>query len=124
MPRTFFILGSMSGFLSVALGAFGAHSLKETLSPEMLGIFETGVRYQFYHSIALFLVGFISAKFSHSVFSKAGWFFVAGILLFSGSLYLLAISGVGWVGAITPFGGVAFLAGWAFLAWGFWQVER
>ncbi|MGB2868754.1 MAG: DUF423 domain-containing protein [Bacteroidota bacterium] len=118
---TFLILGSISAFLAVALGAFGAHALKSTLSPEMLTVFETGVRYQMYHSFALFVVGWALEKYPQPLFSIAGWLFVAGILLFSGSLYSLALSGIRWLGAITPFGGLSFLAGWFVLGVGFWK---
>lgn len=121
MKNTFYILGSLSAFLSVALGAFGAHSLKSSLSSEMLDIFETAVRYQIYHSFALFIAGWALEKFEAGIFSTAGWLFLAGIVLFSGSLYALAFTGTRWFGAITPFGGLAFLAGWLLLAIGFWR---
>lgn len=121
MKNVFSILGSVSAFLGVALGAFAAHTLQSTLSPEMLSIFETGVRYQMYHSFALFVAGWAVEKYSRPIFSKAGWAFVAGIVLFSGSLYLLAGTSIRWLGAITPFGGIAFLAGWILLAVGFWK---
>jgi len=118
----FFFLGSASGFLSVALGAFGAHALKEKLTPDLLTVFETGVRYQFYHTFALLVVGWAIQKYPEPNFSIAGWCFVAGIFLFSGSLYALALSGMRWLGAVTPFGGLLFLAGWLWLAWQFWKV--
>ena len=117
----FLILGSISAFLAVAFGAFGAHALKSSITPEMLTIFETGVRYQMYHSFALIVVGWAAEKYPQPLFAIAGWCIVAGIVLFSGSLYSLAISGVRWLGAITPFGGLAFLAGWLLLAIGFWN---
>ncbi|HEX9828689.1 MAG TPA: DUF423 domain-containing protein [Bacteroidota bacterium] len=123
MKNIFYIFGSLSAFLGVALGAFGAHSLKESLSPEMLSIFETGVRYQMYHSFALFIAGWAFQKYSHVSFSKAGWLFVSGIVLFSGSLYMLAATGTSMFGAVTPVGGLAFLAGWLFLAVGFWKTK-
>ena len=116
MDRTFLLLGAIFGFLGVGLGAFGAHGLRGRLSPEMLAVFETGVRYQMYHALALILVAIAMARFSGWLVPAAGWCFVAGILLFSGSLYALALSGVTVLGAITPLGGLAFLAGWAFLA--------
>lgn len=97
-------------FLDVALGAFGAHGLKNRLTPEMLTVFETGVRYQAYHALGLLLLAALRGP------DKAGWCFVGGILLFSGSLYALALTGVRWLGAITPLGGLLFLAGWALLA--------
>ena len=121
VKNRFYLLGSAGAFLGVAFGAFGAHALKSTLSPEMLGIFETGVRYQMYHSFALFVAGWAYEKNQRNHFLRAGWSFTAGILLFSGSLYLLALTGINAFGAVTPFGGVAFLAGWLSLAAGFWK---
>lgn len=116
MDRLFLALGGASGFIAVAAGAFGAHALKEKLSPELLQTFETGARYQMYHAVALCLVGLGFAR-APSPMAAAGWSFVAGTVLFSGSLYALALSGVKVLGAVTPFGGLAFLAGWALLAW-------
>ena len=121
--RTFFIIGSATGFLSVALGAFAAHGLKSQLSAEMLSAFETGVRYQMYHSLALFVVGYALGIYARRQFVVTGWLFVAGILLFSGSLYALALTGMAWLGVITPLGGAAFLGGWLVLAYGFWKVQ-
>jgi uncharacterized membrane protein YgdD (TMEM256/DUF423 family) len=115
----FFVLGSLGVFLGVALGAFGAHALKFSLSPEMLAVFETAVRYQMYHSFALIVVGWAHEKNQAIHFLRAGWLFAAGIPLFSGSLYVLALSGITAFGIVTPFGGLAFLAGWLFLAAGF-----
>src|SRR3989304_6387959 len=120
MSRTFIVAGAVGGFLSIALGAFGAHALKEHLSPEMLQIFETGVRYQMYHSLALFVVAWAADKYISGLFSKAGWLFIVGIVIFSGSLYVLTLTGIRWFGAVTPVGGVALLAGWVCLAIGFW----
>jgi len=102
----------------VALGAFAAHGLKSTLTPEMLAVFETGVRYQMYHAFALFAAAWGFARWSARIFALAGGLFVAGIVVFSGSLYLLAFTGTRGFGAITPLGGLAFLAGWLCLAWG------
>jgi uncharacterized membrane protein YgdD (TMEM256/DUF423 family) len=117
LDQTFLLLGSVAGFLGVGLGAFGAHGLKTRLSAEMLAVFETGVRYQMYHALALLVV---SAAIGHlgsaRVLVSAGWLFVAGIVLFSGSLYALALTGVTTLGVITPLGGLAFLGGWACLA--------
>src|ERR1044071_9390539 len=117
MERTFFALASILGGLAVALGAFGAHALKARLSADMLQIFETGVRYHFYHALALGLV-VVAIQYwpKTNLPTLAGWLFIAGIVIFSGSLYLLAITGIRWLGAITPIGGVAFIAGWACLA--------
>jgi uncharacterized membrane protein YgdD (TMEM256/DUF423 family) len=110
------LLGSVAAFLAVTLGAFGAHGLRGRLSPEMLAVFETGVRYHMYHALALLLVALVMGRLSGWLIQTAGWCFVAGIVLFSGSLYALALSGVTILGAVTPLGGVAFLAGWACLA--------
>jgi uncharacterized membrane protein YgdD (TMEM256/DUF423 family) len=116
MERTFAGLGAVFGFLAVALGAFGAHALKARLTPEDLEIFETGVRYQMYHALALFAVAWAATRWPEGNTSLAGWAFVVGILIFSGSLYLLVGTGARWLGAITPLGGVALLVGWATLA--------
>jgi uncharacterized membrane protein YgdD (TMEM256/DUF423 family) len=119
MLKTFLLLGSLNGLIAVALGAFGAHGLKERLSSEMLSVFQTGVQYQMYHALALILVAIVSNQLSNSVAVHwSGWLFFAGIVLFSGSLYALSLSGVKILGAITPLGGLAFLAGWIMLAWG------
>jgi uncharacterized membrane protein YgdD (TMEM256/DUF423 family) len=117
MDRTFLLIGAVLGFLGVALGAFAAHGLKNRLSPEMLEVFDTGVRYHMYHTFAILIVaGAIGHIGNARLLAMAGWFFFAGILLFSGSLYALALSGVGIFGAVTPIGGVLFLIGWASLA--------
>jgi uncharacterized membrane protein YgdD (TMEM256/DUF423 family) len=110
------LVGSVAAFLAVTLGAFGAHGLRGRLSPDMLTVFETGVRYHMYHALAILLVGLVMGRMSGWLIQAAGWCFVAGILLFSGSLYALALSGVTILGAVTPLGGIAFLAGWACLA--------
>lgn len=102
----------------MALGAFGAHALKATLAPDMLTVFETGVRYQMYHVFALCAAAWGWSRWQSRLFAIAGGLFVAGIVLFCGSLYLLAFSGVRWLGAITPLGGLAFLAGWLCLTRG------
>src|SRR5215467_9771044 len=116
MDRTFLLIGSILGFLGVTLGAFGAHALRSRLSPEMLAVFETAVRYQMYHTFAVLIVAAAIGRLGDAnLLVLAGWFFVAGILLFSGSLYALALSGVGMLGAITPVGGLLFLIGWACL---------
>jgi uncharacterized membrane protein YgdD (TMEM256/DUF423 family) len=116
MDRTFLLVGAVSAFLAVTLGAFGAHGLRGRLSPEMLAVFETGVRYHMYHALALILVALVMGRMSGWLIQTAGWCFIAGIVLFSGSLYALALSGVTILGAVTPIGGLAFLAGWACLA--------
>ncbi|WP_025745543.1 DUF423 domain-containing protein [Kallotenue papyrolyticum] len=116
MERTFVAIGALCALLGVAAGAFGAHSLRARLSPDLLAVFETGVRYQMYHALALLAVAWASTRWSSAWLTASGWLFVAGIAIFSGSLYLLTLTGVRWLGAITPIGGVAFLAGWACLA--------
>ena len=108
----------MAGFLGVALGAFAAHGLKAILAPDMLAVFETGVRYQMYHAFALFAAAWGWTRWQTRPFALAGGLFVAGIAIFCGSLYLLALTGTRWLGAVTPLGGLAFLAGWLCLAWG------
>ncbi len=108
-------LGAAAMFLAVALGAFGAHGLRQRLTPEMLSVFEVGVRYHVYHAFALFAVAWISIRNPGTLAQTSGWAFVVGIVLFSGSLYLLALTGTKWLGAITPLGGVAFLVGWVLL---------
>jgi len=115
MQRTFLLAGALAGLVGVGFGAFGAHGLRGRLSPEMLAVFETGVRYQMYHALALMAVAALSDRLSGRLIEAAGWLFISGIVLFSGSLYLLAVTGITVLGAITPIGGVAFLAGWACL---------
>lgn len=109
-------VGALMGFVGVGLGAFGAHGLKGRLSPDMLAVFETGVRYQMYHALALLVVGALMTRLEGRAIVVAGWSFTAGILIFSGSLYALALTGVTMLGAVTPIGGVVFLAGWVALA--------
>jgi uncharacterized membrane protein YgdD (TMEM256/DUF423 family) len=117
MDTTFLLVASLLGFVGVAAGAFGAHGLRGRLTPDMLGVFETAVRYQMYHVFAVLVVAAAIGRLGDArLLSLAGWFFVAGIVLFSGSLYGLALSGVSTLGAITPLGGLAFLVGWACLA--------
>jgi len=116
MDRTFLLAGAVAGLIAVGFGAFGAHGLRGRLTPEMLSVFETGVRYHMYHALALLLTAALMPRVPGKAIVAAGWLFVAGIVLFSGSLYLLAVTGVTVLGAITPIGGVAFLAGWASLA--------
>jgi uncharacterized membrane protein YgdD (TMEM256/DUF423 family) len=121
MDRLFFALGALSGFVGVALGAFAAHGLKSRLGPELLATFEIGVRYQMFHALALLAVGWAQTRWPGAVLTASGWLFVAGTLLFSGSLYALSLSGEKWLGAVAPAGGLAFLAGWLCLAWGAWK---
>ena len=109
--------------LAVALGAFGAHALKGKLDDYALGVFDTAVQYHFYHSFALLAVGVIALSQPQTVMLKSsGWLFFIGILIFSGSLYLLSFSGIRWLGAITPLGGLAFIGGWACLAATGWKL--
>ncbi|QGQ97850.1 DUF423 domain-containing protein [Paenibacillus psychroresistens] len=118
MLRTFLMLGSINTFLAVALGAFGAHILKERLTSDMLAVFQTGVQYQMYHGLALILVAILSKQLTNDpTLRRSGWLFFIGIILFSGSLYALSLSGVKILGAITPLGGLAFLIGWFMLFW-------
>ena len=118
MERLFFGLGALFGGLGVALGAFGAHALRATLSTQDLATFEIGVRYQMYHALALLAVGWAAARWpGHTSLTVSGWAFVLGILVFSGSLYVLVLTGHRWLGAVTPLGGLALMVGWALLAW-------
>lgn len=118
MDRTFLVIGSIAAFIGVALGAFAAHGLKSRLDASLLATFEIGVRYHMYHALALLAVAWAYTKWPNIFTVTAGWLFLAGIVVFSGSLYVLALTGVRWLGAITPLGGLAFLAGWICLAWG------
>jgi len=121
MDRLFFTLGALSGFIGVALGAFAAHGLKSRLTPELLATFEVGVRYQMYHAFALLAVGWAQTRWPGQVLNASGWLFVAGTLLFSGSLYVLSLTGEKWLGAVAPVGGLALLGGWLCLAWAAWK---
>ena len=120
--QTFALLGALSGFVAVAAGAFGAHGLRERLSAEMLAVFETGARYQMYHALALLASGWAAARWPGAAPQISGWAFFTGTILFSGSLYLLSLTGIRWLGAVTPLGGLAFLIGWLSLAWGIWKA--
>jgi uncharacterized membrane protein YgdD (TMEM256/DUF423 family) len=115
MSTLFFRIGVVSAGTAVALGAFGAHGLRAMVTPEMLAVFETGARYQMYHALALVAIGLTFARLEGRTVAAAAWLFVAGTVLFSGSLYVLTLTGTRWWGAVTPLGGVAFLAGWALL---------
>ena len=113
------IAGTFSGAIAVMLGAFGAHALRSSLSEESLRVFHTGVEYQFYHSLALLLTGVMVERFRSAIVLMAGYAFITGIILFSGSLYLLAtVNSLHWLGIATPIGGLCFIAGWIFLAMG------
>ena len=121
MYRLFFGLGAISAFLGVAAGAFGAHGLKTRLEPELLNVFEVAVRYQIYHAVGLMATAWAVTHWPGSTGVAAGWLFVTGTVIFSGSLYALALSGQRWLGAITPLGGLALLMGWLCLAWLSWH---
>lgn len=121
MDRIFFAIGSASAALAVALGAFAAHALKARLDASLLATFEVGVRYQIYHALALLAVAWASARWPGPMVTASGWLFVAGSVLFSGSLYLLSLTGARWLGPVTPLGGAALIAGWLLLAWGVWR---
>lgn len=115
MDRLWFALGAGNAFLSVALGAFAAHGLRTRVAAELLPVFETGARYHMYHALGLIAVGMLSLHRPSGLLDASGWSMLVGIVLFSGSLYCLTLSGVRALGAITPFGGVAFLVAWALL---------
>ncbi|MCP5159406.1 MAG: DUF423 domain-containing protein [Gammaproteobacteria bacterium] len=115
--KTFLFLGSLSMLLAVAMGAFGAHALKKTLAPDLMAVYETAVHYHIYHALGLLVVGLLLWRLPESATLRgSGLLMTGGLLLFSGSLYGLALSGVRWLGAITPIGGLAFLAAWLLLA--------
>jgi uncharacterized membrane protein YgdD (TMEM256/DUF423 family) len=121
MERLFFLIGALSAFVGVAAGAFGAHGLKSRLGEDLLAVFETGVRYQMYHAFGLFAAAWAYARWPGSLAAASGWLFLAGTLVFSGSLYALSLTGHRWLGAVTPVGGLAFLAGWLCLAAACWK---
>lgn len=116
MDRLFLTIGALSAGLSVAAGAFGAHALRDKVEPRLLEVFETGARYQMYHALALLAVSYVLSRWPSSLGTAAGWLFVAGTALFSGSLYAMTFTGIRALGAITPLGGVCFIAGWVCLA--------
>ena len=117
-------IGALSGFLSVALGAFAAHGLQARVGPAELAVFETGARYQMYHALALLAVAWVAAQGGGTFASVAGWAFVAGTILFSGSLYYLGLTGSRALVLVTPIGGIAFLAGWLALALSAWTMKN
>jgi uncharacterized membrane protein YgdD (TMEM256/DUF423 family) len=123
MPQLILSIGAVSGLLCVALGAFAAHALRSRFDAYALGIFETAVQYQFYHSLALLAVGLLMLQLPGSALLRSSaWLFAGGIVVFSGSLYLLSFTGLRWLGAVTPIGGLAFIAGWACLAAAAWTL--
>ncbi|HEX9886851.1 MAG TPA: DUF423 domain-containing protein [Longimicrobiales bacterium] len=117
MERTFAVAGAALAFAGVALGAFGAHALQGRLTPADAATYETAVRYQMYHALALLFVAWAATRWPGAALAVAGWSFVVGTVVFSGSLYLVVLAGTRWMGAVTPLGGVAFLVGWVALAW-------
>lgn len=121
MDRTFTVAGSVSAFLAVLAGAFGAHTLRARISPDLLTVFETGARYHMYHALALLGVAWAASQWPSAPVRAAGWLFVGGTVVFSGSLYVLSLTGARWLGAVTPLGGLLFLAGWIALAIGVWR---
>ncbi|MEH6548641.1 MAG: DUF423 domain-containing protein [Pseudomonadales bacterium] len=124
MSSLLLTITGISGFLAVALGAFGAHALKNRLDADMLAVYHTAVQYHFIHTLALLGAAMLAARFVQvATWSWAGWMFIVGMLIFSGSLYALALSGVRILGAITPIGGVCFLVGWAMFAVAAWQSK-
>ena len=123
MERRFLWLGALSACIAVAAGAFGAHALRDAVTADRLVVWETAARYQMYHALALLVVAYLAGQKSAGPARVSGWLFVAGTVLFSGSLYALTLTGITLLGAITPLGGVAFLAGWLVLAWGVWRTS-
>ncbi|HVG02634.1 MAG TPA: DUF423 domain-containing protein [Nitrospira sp.] len=119
----FGVPGALFAATAVGAGAFGAHALKTIVSPSMLVVYETAVRYQMYHALGLFVVAWLCRDTNDRWALKAGWLFCAGIPLFSGSLYIVALAGIPWMGALTPLGGLAFIAGWLCIAWTLWRTQ-
>lgn len=120
----FLVLGTVFAASGVAAGAFGAHALKSLLDTSMLQVFDTATRYQMYHAFGLCIVSWAIERYPQQRLEKAGWLFTIGILLFSGSLYVVSLGGIKWMGAVTPIGGLAFFAGWIFLGWRIWRDRR
>lgn len=124
MSKTFLMIGTLNAFVCIALGAFGAHGLKQILSSDMLTVYHTGVQYHFYHAFGLLIIGFLLMHFPNSrLIPIAGWLMLLGIILFSFSLYVLSISGIRGLGIITPFGGVSFLSAWLLLTYAIWKTK-
>jgi len=116
MSSGWFGIGAIAGAIGVGLGAFGAHGLKSRVDADLLAVFETGVRYHMFHALALLAVGWAATRWPGAWVSASGWLFLVGIVVFSGSLYVMTLTGARWLGAITPLGGVAFISGWIALA--------
>lgn len=122
MAKTFLMIAAACGMFAVIIGAFGAHGLKHRLTVELMGVYQTAVQYHFYHSLALLAVGMLLLQYPNaSAFQWSGRLMFAGIIIFSGSLYVMALTGIKWMGAITPLGGLALIAGWLALAIGVYQ---
>ena len=124
MPRLFAALAAIFGFLAVAAGTFGAHGLEGRVAPDLLETFEIGVRYQMYHALALLGIAWSADRFPGKLINAAGWLFLAGLVIFPGTLYLLTLTGAKWWGAVTPIGGVCFLIGWLSLLAGLLKAQR
>ncbi len=118
--RICLLVASLALAAAVALGAFGAHAMKSRLAPDMLAVYQTAVQYHFWHALGLFALALLMLQSGAPALNLAGWLLIAGLILFSGSLYLLALTGVRWLGAITPIGGVASIAAWLVVAWVAW----
>lgn len=119
----FILLGSLLAGTAVAAGAFGAHALKGVLDPPRLAVFDTATRYQMLHAFGIFFVAWAAERYPDRNLERAGWLFTIGVLLFSGSLYGVSLAGIAWLGAVTPIGGLAFIAGWFALGWNCWRVS-
>ena len=122
--RLFIGLGALNAFIAVAMGAFAAHALKENLSERYLSVIQTAVDYQFYHALGLILIGLLYQQNKNKLTARAGWLMLCGIILFSGSLYILGLSGTKWLGMITPVGGVCFLIAWTTLAFSYLTPQK
>ncbi len=122
MANRILIVGAFMAMIGVAAGAFGAHGLRPILSEKMMSVFETAVRYQLVHALAMLIAGLSAVVLKHRVFVRAAWSFFLGMLIFSGSLFILSVTDIRTLGMLTPVGGLAFLIGWIFLAWGYWKV--
>jgi len=122
VAKTFLLIAAMCGLSAVIIGAFGAHGLKHRLTVELMSAYQTAVQYHFYHTFALLAVGVLLLQYPQATFFQwSGWLILVGIVIFSGSLYVMALTGIKWMGAITPIGGLAFIAGWLTLAMGIYQ---
>lgn len=119
--KALLVAGALNGALAVALGAFGAHGLRERVSAQMLTTWETAAQYHFFHALALLIVGMLAHQLNETALLVPGWILLAGVTVFSGSLYLLVLTDQRWLGAITPLGGTALIVGWLWLAWGLWR---